>query len=291
MSMRKKPNKLYNWHKAFVQMLMSKGFMSGQEMFVGVKSICDNYREYRDFPKMDTKEKEDVADMIEDMLEAANQALDPLRLRISTIQEEANCGSSENPYSQYYVLSPDPAYDNDQLAKLQKHYGEPELEWLKLVATRLVESEEKVEKQTNLINLCLNGGNNASKRKMTVMEAGITLELFTKAGYLMKVKQERNQSVKYGLGPRFMVEMEDWLRQTFEDDVWECGKCQKVGMIGKKTIYSNSISHQLLIISGVKCPKRGCGQKYHLYCLSKKDPKCILCHSPIKIEGVAVKRH
>ena len=133
--------------------------------------------------------------------------------------------------------------DNEQLAKLQKHYGEPELEWLKLVATHLVESEEKVEKQTNLINLCLNGGNNSSQRKMTVEEAGASLELFTAAGYLMKVKQGRNQFVKYGLGPRFMVEMEDWLRQTFEEDVWECGKCKKVGMIGEQSIHLNRISH------------------------------------------------
>ena len=133
--------------------------------------------------------------------------------------------------------------DNEQLAKLQKHYGEPELEWLKLVAAHLVEGEEKVEKQTNLINLCLNGGNNSSKRKMTVLEAGSALEMFTEAGYLMKVKQgARNQSVKYGLGPRFMVEMEQWLRQTFEEEVWECGKCKKVGMIGKETIQSTLIA-------------------------------------------------
>ena len=179
------------------------------------------------------------------------------------------------------------------MAKLQKHYGEPELEWLKLVATHLVESEEKVEKQTNLINLCLNGGNNSSQRKMTVEEAGASLELFTAAGYLMKVKQGRNQFVKYGLGPRFMVEMEDWLRQTFEEDVWECGKCKKVGMIGKQRIHRNSTAFLMtdFLISGAKCLKKGCGQQYHLYCLGKKDPKCFLCSSPIKIEGVAIKRH
>ena len=236
MPMLKKQEKFHNWYKAFIQMMMSKGMMKGEEVYSGVKSICDTFKDFRDFPKMDTKDPEDVADMIDEMMEAANKNLEPLRLRISKILEEANSGSQESPkYSQYYVLSPDPAYDNDQLAKLQKHYGEPELEWLKLVATHLVENtEEKVENQTKLINLTLEGGNNSSKRKMTVLEAGSALEMFTEAGYLMKVKQgARNQSVKYGLGPRFMVEMEQWLRLTFEEDVWECGKCQKVGMIGK----------------------------------------------------------
>ena len=56
------------------------------------------------------------------------------------------------------------------------------------------------------------------------------------------MKQGRAGPVKYGLGPRFMVEMEDWLRQTFEEEVWECGKCQKVGMIGKNNPLSYSIS-------------------------------------------------
>ena len=78
-----------------------------------------SYQDYRDFPKMDTKDREDVADMIDDMMEAANKALDPLRLRISKIQEEASSGSSEAAqYTQYYVLSPDPALENEQLAKL-----------------------------------------------------------------------------------------------------------------------------------------------------------------------------
>ena len=40
MPMRKKPDKFYNWHRAFVQMLITKGFMTGPEMFVRVKSIC-----------------------------------------------------------------------------------------------------------------------------------------------------------------------------------------------------------------------------------------------------------
>ena len=58
-----------DWYKAFIQMLMSNGFMTGQEMFRGVKSICDSYSHSRNFPKMNTKSKEDVADMIEDMLD------------------------------------------------------------------------------------------------------------------------------------------------------------------------------------------------------------------------------
>lgn len=110
MPMPKKQERFHNWNRAFIQMLMSKGMMTGPEMFRGVKAICQNFTDYAGFPKVDTTKKEDVADMIEELLEAANRALDPLRLKISQIQEEANSGSGEDPYySQYYVLSPDPA--------------------------------------------------------------------------------------------------------------------------------------------------------------------------------------
>ena len=36
---------------------------------------------------------------------------------------------------------------------------------------------------------------------------------------------------KDGLGPRFLVEMETWMNQTFKDDVWICGKCGKIEML------------------------------------------------------------
>ena len=44
MAMSKKQEKFYSWYQAFVQMMMSKGLMTGQEVFVGVKSICENYK-------------------------------------------------------------------------------------------------------------------------------------------------------------------------------------------------------------------------------------------------------
>ena len=185
--MLKKQEKFHNWYKAFIQMMMSKGMMKGEEVYSGVKSICDTFKDFRDFPKMDTKDPEDVADMIDEMMEAANKNLEPLRLRISKILEEANSGSQESPkYSQYYVLSPDPAFDNEQLAKLQKHYGEPELEWLKLVCTHLIENtEDRVGNQNELINLCREGGSNSANKKLNVTEADKALKTFIDDGYLL----------------------------------------------------------------------------------------------------------
>ena len=99
-----------------------------------------SYREYREFPRMDPKSREDVADMIEEMMEAANKALEPLRMRISKILEEANSGSPEEPrYSQYYVLSPDPAQGD--LSRLGSHWSNSYITALSLDESFIVASD------------------------------------------------------------------------------------------------------------------------------------------------------
>ena len=225
MNRKKRPEPFYDWHRAFVQMMMSRGMITGQEMFCQVKSICERFRGERNFPDINTDDSKDIAEMIEDMYKSSNKALEPLQLRVGKIQEEEK-KESEKRYTQYYVLAP--AYENEQLARLQSHYGERELEWLKLVAEHLVASSDKVCGQNELVNLCTKGGNNSTKKKLNVTEADKALQTFTAGGYLMKVSR-----VRYGLGPRFMVEMEKWMKQTFEDEIWECGICKKIGMIGK----------------------------------------------------------
>ena len=85
---------------------------------------------------MDPKSREDVADMIEEMMEAANKALEPLRMRISKILEEANSGSPEEPrYSQYYVLSPDPAQGD--LYRLDSHWSNLLIHYCALIGREL----------------------------------------------------------------------------------------------------------------------------------------------------------
>ena len=210
--------------------------------------------------------------MIDLFMEETNKALEKIQMSVSKIHEEVKTSSDgRGPYTQYYVLAP--TYENEQIAKLQKNFTEPELEWLKIVAEHLVDSEEKMATQTDLINLCRNGGNNSLKKKLNVTEADTALIKFLDDGYLFRVKTGK-KSVKYGLGPRFLVEMESWMRQEFEDDVWSCDKCGKIGMIG------------------VDCPKQNCGARFHYYCVDtgNKDPKCYKCKTPIKLEGVATKR-
>merc|ERR1719308_647100 len=82
-------------------------------------------------------------------MEKANTALEPIQMQICKTQEEMKSINDNQTYTQYYVMAP--TFENDTIAKLQKIYGEPELEWLKLVAGHLVDSEDKLANQNEWI--------------------------------------------------------------------------------------------------------------------------------------------
>ena len=74
---------------------------------------------------------QDMADLIQWFYEMANSNLEkeniPLRLRKTF--EEAK--SNSDKHTQYYVIVPE--NQDEAISKMQKVFGEPELEWLRLV--------------------------------------------------------------------------------------------------------------------------------------------------------------
>ena len=113
------------------------------------------------------------------------------------------------------------------------------------------------------------------KRKLNVAEADRALARFVQDGYLLRVRQGEDKGKgQYGLGPRFLVELGDWLQEQLEEDMDICSRCNK------------------LLAVGVSCTNRDCGAKFHLYCvdLPGKNVECTLCRTPLKIGGVSTKR-
>jgi len=267
------PGKQYGaWNQAFLQMIMSRGSMTGQDVFKGVKEIYERFKSNPKFPsiKMDTSNNQDMAELIEWFLKMANTNLEkehvPLRVKIT--YEETKSNPDNRTHQQYYVLVPE--NQDDVVSKLQKTFGEPELEWLRMVAEYLIESDEKLANPNELTNLCRNGGNNATKKKLAVSEADRAMNIFVDEGYLQKVGSGKR--TKMGLGPRFMVEMEGWLEDDDRPEgVWKCGygRCEKVGMVG------------------TQCTKRECKANFHLY---HGIPKCSRCKTALAGQGEAVKR-
>ena len=170
-------------------------------MFRGAKEIYERYKSSPKFPsvRVDTGDDQDMADFIEWLTKMANANLEKenIPLRLKKTFEEVKL-ESEAVHMQYYCLVPES--QDEAISKLQRNFGEPELEWLKLVAEHLIEEEEdSLASPNTLTNLCRwifslkqqikvllfrNGGNNAGKKKLSVTEADRSMNIFIEEGYL-----------------------------------------------------------------------------------------------------------
>ena len=69
------------------------------------------------------------------------------------------------------------------------------------------------------------GGNNASKKKLTQLEAAKTLKGFIAEGYLTKRGTRAQKGGRIGLGARLMMELEVWLEKN--TNIESCTSCSK----------------------------------------------------------------
>ncbi|XP_023336191.1 uncharacterized protein LOC111707335 isoform X2 [Eurytemora carolleeae] len=198
---RERQNKMYDWHRIFVQAIMSRGIMTGSEVFSLVRDICEEFKGRPGFPKINLSASpkevnQDIAELIEELYTVANYSLEKIQFQIKKGFEETK---TDSQYVQYYTLVP--TEENEQIAKLQKNMTEPELELLKLICIHLIEDRpDKTDTETNLINQCIKGGNNASKKKLTQLEAAKTLKGFIAEGYLTKRGTRAQKGGRIGLG-------------------------------------------------------------------------------------------
>jgi len=247
--------------------------MTGKEVFSLVREIETVYKGKPGFPviKMDQSPQavnESIAALIDDLYNTANIHLEKVKFQIKKGMEELKL--DEN-YEQYYALVP--LEENEQIAKLQKNFTEPEMEFLRLIIQHIVDDRtDKMDTENNLINLSMRGGQNASKKKLTNMEATKMLRFFISQGYLFRRNTRGQKGGRIGLGARLMMELECWLENNTEE-VQKCSACQKP------------------VVIYVKCTNESCGKYFHKYCIEvKTKSRCSECKKSIKVDGLAAKR-
>jgi len=261
---------MQDWHRVFVQAVMSRGFMTGKEVFSLVKDIANEFNGKPGFPtiRMDEQQKdinENIAVLIEDLHKTANHHLDKVKFQIKKGMEELKM---EDHFVQYYAFVP--LEENEQIAKLQKNYTEPELEFLRLICQHLVDERvDGMDTENNLINLSLRGGLNSTKKKLTNVEATKTLRFFISQGYLIRRNTRGQKGGRIALGARLLMELECWLEKY--TDIKKCASCSKP------------------VVINVQCPNKNCESTFHKFCVESKS-RCTECRQTIKLEGVAAKR-
>ncbi|KZO89946.1 hypothetical protein CALVIDRAFT_543134 [Calocera viscosa TUFC12733] len=97
--------------------------------------------------------------------------------------------------------------------------------------------------------------------KMTKTEAESTLNAFVSKGWLVKSKRGR-----YSLSTRSLLELQTYLKTTFEDEVLDCTICME------------------MVTKGIACSTARCKTRMHMHCYDdyklKKRRVCPNCQSP-----------
>merc|ERR1719468_138828 len=177
-------------------------------------------------------------------------------------------GSDEETGKAYFMLintsSRMVGQSRDLGTSVQSQWTALELEYLRLVATEILQSEDKVITNRQALQLTDQVGKNGGKR-MTMEGAEVTITKLMAARWLKLV--EGNS--KLALDVRFVGEMESWMVEIIgADKMAYCKVCHK------------------LVVRGVYCDN--CDTvAWHTHCLEKVasggvDVKCLDCNTLVK---------
>lgn len=150
---------------------------------------------------------------------------------------------------------------------MQSQWSSQELEYLRLIATEILQSERREVSSTAALRLTDQVAKKAGK-KLSMEAAEKTITSLIRNMWLKETKG------KLVLGVRFIGEMESWMVEVMgRDNIQHCQACRKV------------------VVRGGSCP---CQPEvvWHFYCLEKSarlkaDIKCEVCHEKVTVGGRA----
>ena len=150
---------------------------------------------------------------------------------------------------------------------MQSQWSSQELEYLRLIATEILESERKEVSSTAALRLTDQVNKKAGK-KLSMEAAEKTISRLINDMWLKMTKG------KLVLGIRFINEMESWMVEVMgRDNIQHCQSCRKV------------------VVRGGCCPCQP-DVAWHFYCLEKSarlkaDIKCGVCQKKVTLGGRA----
>jgi len=93
------------------------------------------------------------------------------------------------------------------------------------------------------------------KSNMTKSQAEVVLGSFVARGWLLK-----SASGRYSLSARTIMELQPYLKSTYEEETLECTSCMEI------------------VTKGVACYRPNCKARFHFHCYSRyRTPKCPTC--------------
>ena len=193
-------------HRMFVQAMMSRGIVNGQDISNLFKLCCKKTKIKISNYNQDKK----------DFLLTINQQLDKLNLKLKNISDEID------PDKKSYlalVNQTDRSNDESQLTvKAMVTFAPFEIEYLKVLIDGIMRNPAKQIGLTTALNI----SRQVNAKKMDVVGAEMVLQKLVKHKWFID-----NQD-KLRFHPRFIAEMEPWLTSVYGDQVANCKACRKI---------------------------------------------------------------
>ncbi|XP_069503284.1 non-structural maintenance of chromosomes element 1 homolog isoform X3 [Ambystoma mexicanum] len=229
-------------HRRFLQILMSHGIMEGSEARALHRHCCEVHKVHYAHDKLD------------DFIDVINLQLQPLFMHIRK-------GMSEDDGRRHYALV---NLAETEVTKMASDYAENELELFRKTMDLIIMSDNGLVSSTNVLNLT----DELQVKKMKKKEAEQVLQSFVQDKWLFEKEGE------YTLSTRCIMEMDHYIRNTYQDLVNMCNICHS------------------MVIRRQACET--CGIQMHLPCVAKyfkgqTEPHCPNCNEfwPHEIPDIA----
>ncbi|XP_028257245.1 non-structural maintenance of chromosomes element 1 homolog [Parambassis ranga] len=219
-------------HRRFLQTMMANGIIDEQ----GAKALYQHCCEVHS--------TQCAADRLDDFIEVINSKLQPMFMQIRK-------GMSEVTGYQHYALVNMAETD---ITRMSSDYADNELELFRKTMDLIVGSENGTASSTDI----LNSTDSMTTKKLKKSETEHLLSRFVQDNWLSEKRGE------YTLSTRCIIEMEQYIRKMYPDQVKVCYIC-------------HNVAFQCQI-----CEKPTCGIKIHNPCVARyfkgrPDPHCPAC--------------
>ncbi|XP_010339112.1 non-structural maintenance of chromosomes element 1 homolog [Saimiri boliviensis] len=218
-------------HRRFLQLLMTHGVLEERD----VKHMQKHCYKVHDCNA--------TVDKLEDFINNINSVLESLYIEIKR-------GVTEDDGRPIYALV---NLATTSVSKMATDFAENELDLFRKALELIIDSESGFASSTNILNLV----DQLKGKKMKKKEAEQVLQKFVQNKWLIEKEGE------FTLHGRAILEMEQYIRETYPDAVKICNICHS------------------LLIQGQSCET--CGIRMHLPCVAKyfrsnAEPRCPHCN-------------
>lgn len=238
-----RPSDYDDEHRMFVQGIMCKGILNQKEV------TALHEKALRACNIEIPEKKAEKQDLLVKLMVVININLEKVGM---VVRKGVDEDTGENFFMLVNTQERTTASGGTDLArKVQGHWSAAELEYLRLLATEMLQSDSKTISCTTALNLT----KNVAGKALTMQDAEKTINKLMLGKWVKQLPGEQ-----FALGVRFLGEMEGWMSDVLEGAVTKCPSCRKVVVRGSDCHNCDSIYHKFCLARQARAAREAGGK-------------------------------